>query len=231
MCVCVILVRTVTLCVCVCVFLVRTVLTPLCLLCIVCIYLHPFFVDSRSGQHGDVDDSDDDESIKVDGGTSKRVYRRGKCTVGDCDNNVVQGGLCVAHGAKCKQCNHPGCIKPSRKAGLCSAHGPAGKRCDFEDCGKAARQGGRCDRHYTTEVADLVTAAREEKKRKKAKEISKQKALQEEKKRKRAEEMSKQKALQEEKKRKRAEEMSERKEGEKQKVSLYFMFCFCCVVS
>ena len=42
------------------------------------------------------------------------------------------------------------------------------------------------------------------------------------------------KLLQEEKKRKRAataKETAERKEEEKQKVSLYFMFYFCCVVS
>jgi hypothetical protein len=89
---------------------------------------------------------DDDESSRLmAGGTSKRVRR--KCTVGDCDNRVVQGGLCIAHGAKRKQCKHPGCTKHVKKAGLCSTHGPARKRCEFGDCGKVAVQGGRCIAH------------------------------------------------------------------------------------
>jgi len=79
------------------------------------------------------------------GGTSKRVRR--KCTVGDCDNRVVQGGLCIAHGAKRKLCKHPGCEKHVKKAGLCSTHGPARKRCDLENCMKVAVQGGRCIAH------------------------------------------------------------------------------------
>ena len=79
------------------------------------------------------------------GGTSKRVRR--KCTIEGCRNRVVQGGLCIAHGAKRKQCKHPGCTKHVKKAGLCSTHGPARKRCEFKDCGKVAVQGGRCIAH------------------------------------------------------------------------------------
>jgi len=79
------------------------------------------------------------------GGTSKRVRR--KCTFGGCDNRVVQGGLCIAHGAKRKLCKHPGCKKHVKKAGLCSTHGPARKRCEVEDCAKVAVQGGRCIAH------------------------------------------------------------------------------------
>jgi len=79
------------------------------------------------------------------GGTSKRVRR--KCTVVGCDNRVVQGGLCIAHGAKRKLCKHPGCMKHVKKAGLCSTHGPARKRCDVENCTKVAVQGGRCIAH------------------------------------------------------------------------------------
>ena len=93
----------------------------------------------------DDDDDDDASSRLMAGGTSKRVRR--KCTVGDCDNRVVQGGLCIAHGAKRKQCKHPGCTKHVKKAGLCSTHGPARKRCEFGDCGKVAVQGGRCIAH------------------------------------------------------------------------------------
>ncbi|GKY90676.1 hypothetical protein MPSEU_000041000 [Mayamaea pseudoterrestris] len=79
------------------------------------------------------------------GGTSKRLRR--KCQMGNCENRVVQGGLCIAHGAKRKQCKHPGCDKNVKKAGLCSAHGPARKRCDIPGCEKVAVQGGRCIGH------------------------------------------------------------------------------------
>ena len=79
------------------------------------------------------------------GGTSKRVRR--KCTVEGCPNRVVQGGLCIAHGAKRKTCKHPGCTKNVKKAGLCSTHGPARKRCEAEGCNKVAVQGGRCISH------------------------------------------------------------------------------------
>jgi len=79
------------------------------------------------------------------GGTSKRIRR--KCTVEGCTNRVVQGGLCISHGAKRKTCKHPGCNKNVKKAGLCSTHGPARKRCEFEGCPKVAVQGGRCIAH------------------------------------------------------------------------------------
>jgi len=79
------------------------------------------------------------------GGTSKRVRR--KCTVAGCENRVVQGGLCISHGAKRKQCKFPGCTKHVKKAGLCSTHGPARKRCEVENCTKVAVQGGRCIAH------------------------------------------------------------------------------------
>eukprot|EP00977_Amphora_coffeiformis_P024051 scaffold14974_cov195-Amphora_coffeaeformis.AAC.58 len=79
------------------------------------------------------------------GGTSKRVRR--KCTVQGCGNRVVQGGLCISHGAKRKTCKHPGCNKNVKKAGLCSTHGPARKRCDHPGCPKVAVQGGRCISH------------------------------------------------------------------------------------
>ena len=79
------------------------------------------------------------------GGTSKRVRR--KCNVEGCPNRVVQGGLCISHGAKRKTCKHPGCHKNVKKAGLCSTHGPARKRCEAPNCSKVAVQGGRCIAH------------------------------------------------------------------------------------
>jgi hypothetical protein len=90
------------------------------------------------------EDSDGTHQLAA-GGTSKRVRR--KCTLAGCPNRVVQGGLCIAHGARRKVCNHPGCTKNVKKAGMCSTHGPARRRCDGEGCNKVAVQGGRCIAH------------------------------------------------------------------------------------
>jgi hypothetical protein len=93
----------------------------------------------------EAEDKTDASTKLAEGGTSKRVRR--KCTVENCQNRVVQGGLCIAHGAKRKQCKHPGCTKHVKKAGLCSTHGPARKKCDAKGCTKVAVQGGRCIAH------------------------------------------------------------------------------------
>jgi hypothetical protein len=85
------------------------------------------------------------DSKLASGGTSKRVRR--KCTMGNCANRVVQGGLCISHGAKRKTCKHQGCNKNVKKAGLCSTHGPARKRCEHPGCPKVSVQGGRCISH------------------------------------------------------------------------------------
>jgi hypothetical protein len=90
-------------------------------------------------------DDSDSMSKLAPGGTSKRVRR--KCTMDRCPNRVVQGGLCISHGAKRKLCRHAGCDKNVKKAGLCSTHGPARKRCDDDGCNKVAVQGGRCIAH------------------------------------------------------------------------------------
>ena len=79
--------------------------------------------------------------------TDQQKRSRRKCIVPDCPNRVVQGGLCISHGAKRKICSHPGCTKNVKKLGLCSAHGPARKKCEFEGCTKVAVQGGRCIAH------------------------------------------------------------------------------------
>eukprot|EP00956_Cyclotella_meneghiniana_P006065 scaffold7893_cov69-Cyclotella_meneghiniana.AAC.2 len=74
-------------------------------------------------------------------------YHRRKCAVANCPNRVVQGGLCISHGAKRKTCNFPGCTKNVKKQGKCSAHGPERKRCEAEGCTKVAVQGGKCISH------------------------------------------------------------------------------------
>jgi len=91
--------------------------------------------------------SSDAESMErqITGKVSKRTRR--KCAIQGCENRVVQGGLCISHGAKRKTCGHPGCTKHVKKAGMCSAHGPPRKLCEFGNCTKVAVQGGRCIAH------------------------------------------------------------------------------------
>lgn len=83
---------------------------------------------------------------QASGGCGGKRVRR-KCSVENCENRVVQGGLCISHGAKRKQCTHPGCNKNVKKAGLCSSHGPARKKCEHPNCSKVAVQGGKCITH------------------------------------------------------------------------------------
>lgn len=73
--------------------------------------------------------------------------RRRNCSVAGCKNGVVQGGVCVTHGAKRRLCRFPGCTKHSKNAGLCSKHGPPRKRCEHEGCTNVAVRGGRCKSH------------------------------------------------------------------------------------
>jgi hypothetical protein len=53
----------------------------------------------------------------------KRKRLNCKCSHQNCDNCVVQGGVCVTHGARRKCCAHPGCEKSVKHSGYCSAHG------------------------------------------------------------------------------------------------------------
>ena len=91
----------------------------------------------------DDDENTKDASIKA----PKRKYIRPKCSAPNCDNRVVNSGVCVTHGAKRKLCSHPGCTKAVKVAGACSMHGPARKKCDTEGCTRVAVQGGKCLSH------------------------------------------------------------------------------------
>lgn len=85
--------------------------------------------------------------LKKQSSAGEANRHRRKCAVETCPNRVVQGGLCIAHGAKRKTCNFPGCTKNVKKQGKCSAHGPERKRCEAEGCVKVAVQGGKCISH------------------------------------------------------------------------------------
>eukprot|EP00984_Skeletonema_dohrnii_P006650 scaffold2366_cov122-Skeletonema_dohrnii-CCMP3373.AAC.10 len=60
---------------------------------------------------------------------------------------VVQGGVCVKHGAKRRICKYPGCEKNTKSHGLCSKHGPARKRCNVPKCSNVAVRAGKCKSH------------------------------------------------------------------------------------
>ncbi|KAL7486398.1 hypothetical protein ACHAW6_011992 [Cyclotella cf. meneghiniana] len=91
-----------------------------------------------------------DEVPTVSNGTCqmgrRRRWRRA-CAVAGCPNGVVQGGVCISHGAIRKTCNVPGCTKPVKKYGKCSAHGPERQKCNAEGCTKVSVRGGKCHSH------------------------------------------------------------------------------------
>jgi hypothetical protein len=84
---------------------------------------------------------------------------RKKCFHPGCNNGFVQGGRCIAHGARRKGCAHPGCVKTVKPAGLCSMHGPSRRKCDEVGCDLFAQQGGRCRIHSTRRKGPAATAA------------------------------------------------------------------------
>ncbi|KAL3798310.1 hypothetical protein ACHAWO_001958 [Cyclotella atomus] len=69
------------------------------------------------------------------------------CSIAGCTNGIVQGGLCVSHGAKRRKCQFPGCDKSSKAAGMCSKHGPKRKACDEEGCTAISVRGTKCKAH------------------------------------------------------------------------------------
>ena len=87
---------------------------------------------------------------KVSSKTSARRRRnrtRRNCAIPGCCNRVVQGGVCVTHGAKRKLCMEEGCDKAVKKGGFCSSHGPSRKKCEVPGCSRVAVQAGICIGH------------------------------------------------------------------------------------
>ncbi|KAL3800462.1 hypothetical protein HJC23_011699 [Cyclotella cryptica] len=82
--------------------------------------------------------------------------RKRTCSVAGCKNGIVQGGLCVSHGAKRRQCGFPGCTKSSKCAGMCSKHGPPRKPCDTEGCNSLSVRGGKCKLHAVPTVTCAI---------------------------------------------------------------------------
>ena len=55
---------------------------------------------------------------------AKRCYSDGKCKIDDCENVVVNNGVCVKHGAVLRKCKIENCTNHSQNNGLCKKHGP-----------------------------------------------------------------------------------------------------------
>ena len=85
------------------------------------------------------------------------VVKRKYCRQDGCDNRVVQGGVCVQHGAivkrkerggsKHKYCNQEGCGNTVQQGGVCIKHGARVKLCNKEGCVNKVVQGGFCKQH------------------------------------------------------------------------------------
>jgi len=96
------------------------------------------------------DEKDGDNSKISPKKKTKRIKR--KCSAPNCENKVVQGGVCITHGAKRKLCSHPGCTKTVKAAGFCSTHGPPRKKCESIGCIRVAVQGGKCLSHGARKI-------------------------------------------------------------------------------
>ena len=77
--------------------------------------------------------------------TVKRI--RKSCSVDECTNIAVKGGVCTKHGAKGKRCKGEGCTNKAVKGGVCVKHGAERKLCSNESCTNVAVSGGVCFRH------------------------------------------------------------------------------------
>ena len=81
--------------------------------------------------------------------------KRRICTHADgCTNLVVQGGVCLTHGAKVRLCSHIDpdsgaiCTKQAKKGGVCITHGAEVKRCTYAGgCNNHAIRDGVCITH------------------------------------------------------------------------------------
>eukprot|EP00985_Skeletonema_marinoi_P002181 scaffold885_cov209-Skeletonema_marinoi.AAC.3 len=111
---------------------------------------------SRKRERGETDVSDD-VSGDVRGGKIRRM-RKKKCSVPNCPNRVVQGEICVTHGAKKKKytCSVPDCPNRVVLGGVCVTHGAQKKQskatkkkkeCIVPNCPRKAVQGGVCVTH------------------------------------------------------------------------------------
>ena len=69
-----------------------------------------------------------------------------------CTNKVVNGGVCIRHGAKTKRkiCSDPGCTNVALNGGVCIRHGAKSYKrgCSATGCTTRAKWEGLCMRHH-----------------------------------------------------------------------------------
>jgi hypothetical protein len=75
--------------------------------------------------------------------------KKKRCSFEGCTTVVINGGVCITHGAiKKKRCSFKGCTNGAVKGGVCVTHGATRKGCSFEGCTSNARgKEGVCYRH------------------------------------------------------------------------------------
>ena len=76
--------------------------------------------------------------------------KKKQCSIEECTNKAVQGGVCRRHGAKVeiKLCSYEGCVNQVINNGVCISHGAKRKkRCSQEGCTNQAKRRGVCKRH------------------------------------------------------------------------------------
>ena len=69
------------------------------------------------------------------------------CSVEDCENNAVKGGVCIKHGAKIKRCSVENCENHVQQGGVCVKHGAKLKKCSVENCEHYVQKRGVCFKH------------------------------------------------------------------------------------
>lgn len=86
--------------------------------------------------------ADDDDTPR------KRNGRR-LCSVAECQNFILQAGVCRRHGAVIKRCSRDGCTNQAQNGGVCIRHGAkkTHKTCSHAGCTKYAQKRGFCCRH------------------------------------------------------------------------------------
>jgi len=84
----------------------------------------------------------------VNGGLCvKHGAKRLICKHEGCNNQCTVGGLCIKHGAKKYTCSHDGCTNQIISRGVCIKHGAKRRTCSHKGCDKWSLQGGVCTKH------------------------------------------------------------------------------------
>ena len=101
-----------------------------------------------------------------------RAWTDGKCSVDECKNCSLSGGVCRKHGAKLKRCSVDGCENKSVKCGVCLKHGAEYKSCSVDGCENKSQKDGVCKKHapqYTCEVCNKTLSIISQKRHEKSK--------------------------------------------------------------